>query len=68
MQEFTNVSYSSSEQQKELCSARMIRDKSDSQLILSKLQAFSPFTPESSLRNIVTGVTADLANVNVHEL
>ncbi len=66
MQEFTNLSYSTSEQHKELTSARMSRDLLDLQKISSKLIGCSPFSPEPSLRNIVNGVVAHEL-VNVHE-
>src|SRR6218665_2057520 len=66
MKEFTNLSYSTSEQHKELTSARMSRDLLDLQKISSKLIGCSPFSPEPSLRNIVNGVVA-YELVNVHE-
>src|SRR6218665_2881329 len=66
MQEFTSLSYSTSEQHKELTSARMSRDLLDLQKISSKLIGCSPFSPELSLRNIVNGVVAHEL-VSVHE-
>ena len=66
MQEFTNLSYSTSEQHKDLTEARMKRDATDLEEISAKLVAWSPFSPDSSLRNVVTGVVAD-EGVNVHE-
>src|SRR6218665_2890499 len=66
MSEFTNLSYSTSEQHKELTSARMSRDLLDLQKISSKLIGCSPFSPEPSLRNIVNGVVAHEL-VSVHE-
>lgn len=66
MQEFTNLSYTTSEQHKDLTEARMERDVADLQEISSKLALCSPFLPDSSLRNIVTGVVAE-EGVNVHE-
>lgn len=66
MQEFANLSYSTSEQHKELTDARIKRDNNDLQKISAKLVGFSPFAPDPSLRNIVTGVVAH-DGVNVHE-
>lgn len=66
MQEFANLSYSTSEQHKELTDARMKRDSNDLQKISDKLVGFSPFAPDPSLRNIVTGVVAQ-DGINVHE-
>nr|XP_006818341.1 PREDICTED: peptidyl-glycine alpha-amidating monooxygenase B-like [Saccoglossus kowalevskii] len=59
MQEFTNLSYTTSEQHKDLTEARMKRDTADLEKISSKLAVCSPFSPDSSLRNIVTGVVAE---------
>ncbi|KAJ8364405.1 hypothetical protein SKAU_G00132360 [Synaphobranchus kaupii] len=57
MQEFTNLSYTTSEQHKDLTEARMKRDAADLEKISSKLAIWSPFSPDSSLRNIVTATT-----------
>ena len=61
MQQLTNVKYSTSEQHKE--AARYAKDIQEVLLYLSQR---SPFTAETSLRNIATGVTAP-PHVNVHE-
>src|SRR6218665_670783 len=67
MQEFTNLSYSTSEQHKKLTSARMSRDLLDLQKISSKLDAHHS-RPEPSLRNIVNGVVAhELVSVHKYE-
>jgi len=66
MQEFTNLSYCTSEQHKDLTQARMNRDLVDLEKINSKLMGCSPFSPDPSLRNIVNGVVAQ-EFVNVHE-
>ncbi len=66
MQEFNNLSYTTSEQHKELTEARISRDSSDLSKIKSKLVASTPFSPDPSLRNIVNGVVAT-EDVNVHE-
>ena len=66
MREFTNISYTTTEQHKESTEARKKRDAVDLEEINSKLEARSPFLPDPSLRNVVTGVVAEEA-VNVHE-
>ena len=66
MQQLTNVNYSTSEQHKEATYARVARDVKDTQEVLLNLPQRSPFTAETSLRNITTGVTA-APSVNVHE-
>ena len=66
MQQLTNVKYSTSEQHKEATYSRVARDAKDIQEVLLYLSQKSPFTAETSLRNIATGVTAP-PYVNVHE-
>ena len=66
MQEFTNQTYTTSEQRKDSMEARMKRDAADLEKISSKLVIWSPFSPDSSLRNVVTGVVAE-DGVNVHD-
>ena len=44
----------------------MKRDAADLEKITSKLAIWSPFSPDSSLRNVVTGVVAE-DGVNVHD-
>ena len=65
MQEFTNQTYTTSEQHKDSTEARMKRDAADLEKITSKLAIWSPFSPESSLRNVVSVVAED--GVNVHD-
>lgn len=64
MQEFTGVSYNSSDQHKEDGEARRIRDCNDTKTLIAFLSERHPFVEETSLRNIETGVSAD-SNVNV---
>ena len=66
MQEFTDLSYSTSEQQKDMTEARMKRDLGDLEKISTKLAGCSPFSTDPSLRNIVNGVVA-AEDVTVHE-
>ena len=66
MQQLTNVKYSTSEQHKEVTYARVTRDAKDTQEVLLYLSQRSPFTAETSIRNITTVVTAP-PHVNVHE-
>ena len=66
MQEFNHLSYTTSEQHKESTESRINRDSSDLSKIRSKLDAYTPFSPDPSLRNVVNGVVAT-ADVNVHE-
>ena len=65
MQDFNNLSYTTSEQHKESMQSRIKRDYSDQAKMYSKFVAFSPFSPDASLRNIINGVVAK-DNVNVH--
>ena len=66
MQEFTDLSYATSEQHKESREARISRDTSDMAKISSKLDACSRFSSDPSLRNIINGLVAR-PDVNVHE-
>ena len=66
IQQLTNVKYSTSEQHKEVTYARVARDAKDTQEVLLYLSQRSPFTAETSLRNIETGVIAP-PHVNVYE-
>ena len=66
MQEFTNLSYTTSEQHKESMEARIKRDMSDLTKINTKLSSCSPFSSDPSLRNVVNGIVAT-QDVNVHE-
>ncbi|KAJ8396734.1 hypothetical protein AAFF_G00015720 [Aldrovandia affinis] len=66
MQEFNDLTYTTSEQHRESTEARMKRDYADLEKIKEKLSTCKPFSPDPSLRNIVTGVVAK-EDVNVHE-
>ena len=66
MQEFNDLTYTTSEQHRESTEARMKRDHSDLEKIKEKLSTCTPFSPDPSLRNIVTGIVAK-EDVNVHE-
>ena len=66
MQEFNNLTYTTSEQHRESTEARMKRDYADLEKIQEKLSICTPFSSDSSLRNIITGVVAK-EGVNVHE-
>ena len=64
MQELTSVSYNSGEQNKNITQARQSRDWKDTQTLLIYLLERNPFTSNTSLRNICTGVHAH-STVNV---
>ena len=64
MQEVTGTSFTTSEQHKESMPARIERDHKDIEELKSYLHNWNPFTSDPSLRNITSGVTADLS-VNV---
>ena len=66
MQEFTEDTFSSSEQHKDTSEARISRDMKDTKSLLSFFQVRDPFSDDFSLRNIATGVTAiDTVNADV---
>ena len=66
MLQLTNVKYNTCEQHRETTYARVARDANDTQEVLLYLSQRSPFTAETSIRNIATGVTAS-PHVSVHE-
>jgi len=66
MQDFNHLSYTTSEQHKESTDSRITRDASDLSKIMSKLDGYTPFSSDPSLRNVVSGVVA-AEDVNVHE-
>ena len=66
MQEFSNLSYTTSEQQKDMIEARMKKNLGDLEMISTKLAGCSPFSTDPSLWNIVNGVVA-AEDVTVHE-
>ena len=66
MQEFNELSYTTSEQHKEATQPRVQRDSSDLEKLKTSLAVYSPFSQDPTLRNIVNGVVAD-RDVNIHE-
>ncbi|KAK6191206.1 hypothetical protein SNE40_002944 [Patella caerulea] len=58
MREFTDTDYITNEQHKDMTVARQKRDDKDTYKLLTFLQERDPFTSDTSLRNITTGVTA----------
>ena len=67
MQNFNNKIYTTSEQHKEATASRIQRDTADLEIIYTKLEQYSPFSEDASLRNIITGINAD-DDVNVQDL
>ncbi len=57
LQQLTDINYGISEQHKEAMSVRVARDVKDTQEVLQYLTDRSPFTAETSLRSIATGLT-----------
>lgn len=66
MQEFTNLSYTTSEQHKDLTKEWMKIDAADLEENRSKLVRWQPFSSDHALRNVVTGIV-DQEDVNVQE-
>ena len=66
MQVFNDLTYTTSEQHKESTGARIERDRSDLTKISTKLNAFSPFSSDLALSNILNGIVAN-EDINVHE-
>ena len=64
MQCLTEVRYVTSDQHKESSKSRIERDLKDTKTVLEFLEERNPFSPDTSLRNVVTGVTA-AKSVNV---
>ena len=64
MQELTEVNYNTGEQNKDTTRARQDRDWKDTNTVLKYLQERSPFTQDTTLRNISAGVNAH-STVNV---
>ena len=56
--EMTGVSYNMGEQNKDMAKARQARDWKDTHIVLNYLQERNPFTSDTILRNISTGVHA----------
>ena len=63
MQALTGASYVTSEQHKDCGEARQQRDYADMKKIMSYINERNPFSPDPSLRSIVSGVVAN-ENVN----
>ena len=63
MQELTEVSYTPSDQHKDVSKARQERDMADTLEVLEYLTPRSPFGGNSTLHSIASGITAD-ATVN----
>jgi len=66
MQDFTDMTYTTSPQHKDSTEARIKRDASDLNKIRAKLASCSPFTSDPTLRNIINGIVAG-SEVNVHD-
>ena len=66
MQAFTDVSYETSDQHKNLSKARQTRGVSDTLALLTYLKEKGPFTYNSCLHNIDNGITAQQA-VNIEK-
>ena len=66
MQDFNNLTYTTSDQHTETTDERLNRDIHDLAKINSRLIPFTPFSEDRSLRNIVTGIEAP-SDTNVHE-
>ena len=66
MQEFSGVSYHTSDQHQDCGPARQAKDSKDSQTILQFLLERNPFNNDPKLRNIETGVEAG-SSVNVEK-
>ena len=59
MHQLTEVDYTTSEQHKGMSDSRIKRDMKDTKTILEFMGARDPFSEDSTLRSIVTGVIAD---------
>ena len=59
MQQLTEVDYTTSEQHKDMSDSRIKRDMKDTKTVLEFMGARDPFSEDSTLRSIVTGVIAD---------
>ena len=64
MQQLTGVQYNTSEQHKDLDTARQRKDMADSCELLEFLESRNYFSDNCSLRSIATGINADIS-VNV---
>ena len=66
MQEFTGINFETSEQHKDMSSARQLRDVKDTFVLLETLKDWNPFAPDPSLCSIASGVLAT-TSVNVDQ-
>lgn len=66
MQEFTGTKFVTSEQHKDIGSARQSRDVKDTCILLETLKEWNPFAPDSSLRSISSNMLAT-TSVNVDQ-
>ena len=66
MQDFTDLTYTTSPQQKDSTEALIKRDASDLDKIRMKRASRSPFSSDPTLRNIINGTVAG-PEVNVHD-
>ena len=66
MQCLTEVRYVTSDQHNESSKSKIERDLKDTKTVLEFLEERNPFSPDTSLRNVVTGVTA-AKSVNVDQ-
>ena len=64
MQQLTGVQYNTSEQHKDLTTARQGKDMADSCELFEFLESRNPFSDNYSLRSIATGINAGIS-VNV---
>ena len=65
--EITHVKYTTSDQQKELGSSRIVRDNSDLDKILTWFRSSSPFTPlDPNLRCLHSGLTSIKGNDTIN--
>jgi len=67
MQELTTRSYTTSEQHEELSASRLRRNETDLGKVAEKLDSFTPFSSDESLRNIITAINVN-EDVNVQDL
>ncbi|XP_068246882.1 uncharacterized protein [Palaemon carinicauda] len=65
MQDFTELTYTTSPQYKDSTEARIKRDASDLEKIQTKIAVCSSFTSHTNLKNIVNGIVAG-PDLNVH--
>ena len=66
VQDFNDLTYATSKHHKKATSSRIERDASDLSKISTKLNAFSPYSSDPTLRSITNGIVAN-ENINVHE-